>query len=67
MLGVLDKLSKTCRGCILKSVCYNSITYTYDLSLLAIFLRDLQFLVDLCQNEFTLIGMEFNAKKYACI
>jgi len=38
-----------------------------DLILLAILLRDLQLLVDICQTEFTIIGMEFNAKKSACI
>jgi len=41
--------------------------YADDLILLAISLRDLQFLVDMCQTEFTIIGMEFNAKKSACI
>jgi len=35
--------------------------YADDLILLAISLRDLQFLVDMCQTEFTIIGMEFNA------
>jgi len=55
------------RGCFLKSVRYNSIMYADDLILLAISLRDLQFLVYMCQTEFTIIGMEFNAKKSACI
>jgi len=66
---ILEKLSKTNRGCFLKSVCYNSTMYADDLILLAISLQDLQFLVDwpMCQTYFTLVGMEFSAKKYACI
>jgi len=64
---ILDKQSKTSRGCFLKSVCYNSIMFADDLGLLTISFRYIQFWDEMCQTELTIIGMEFNAKKSSCI
>ena len=65
--GVLQKLSTSKRGCIIKGVCMNSIMYSDDLVLLSISVNDLKLLIDICVKEFNDIGMEINIKKSGCL
>ena len=65
--GVLSTLAKTKTGCWLGLQCLNSIMYADDLILLAISISDLQYLTDLCYNEFIKIGLDINFSKTFCI
>ena len=64
---ILVTLSKSKRGCHIRSLCVNSLMYADDLILLSVSVYDIQELVNLCVKEFRNIGMEINIKKSACI
>ena len=49
--SVLIKLKSSKLGCHIAGMCFNAIMYADDLLLLAISLRDLQLMVDLCIEE----------------
>ena len=62
---VLKSLNNSGRGCYIKGMCMNSFMYADDLILAAITVNDIQYLVDLCVEQFGLIGLEINIKKSA--
>jgi len=48
-------------------MCYNSLFFADDLLLLAISLRDLQLMVNLCIDEFNDLDLKINVKKAMCM
>jgi hypothetical protein len=48
-------------------MCNNAIMYADDLLLLALSLKDLQSMVDICCNEFDALDLKINFKKSICI
>jgi len=48
-------------------MCFNAIVYADDLLLLAISLRDLQLMIDLCVEEFNCLDLQINIKKSECL
>jgi hypothetical protein len=65
--NLLIKLKKSKFGCHIAGMCLNAIMYADDLLLLAISLRDLQMMVDLCVEEFESLDLKINIKKSACL
>ena len=64
---ILIKLKKSSLGCHVSGICVNAVMYADDLLLMAISIRDLQRMVDLCTKEFDDIDMAINAKKSICM
>jgi len=63
---LLIKLKQCNFGCSIKYINFNVFMYADDLLLLALSMRDLQAMIDICENEFLLLGMKinFNKSKY---
>lgn len=59
--NVLNKLDK--HGCFIKGTCYGSFMYADDLVLLAPTLTELQFMVNVCCQEVSKVGLQLNASK----
>jgi len=65
--SVLIKLGNSNLGCHIGRMCFNSIMYADDLLLMAISLRDLQAMVNLCLDEFDCLDLNINIKKSMCL
>jgi len=66
---LLIKLKQCNLGCSIKYINFNVFMYADDLLLLALSMRDLQDMIDICEKEFLLLGMKinFNKSKYICV
>ena len=64
---VLSKLEISKLGCHVKFVCLNAFMYADDLLLAASTFKDLQELINICLEEFYILGMVVNPKKSSCI
>lgn len=64
---LLNNLEKSKRGCYIKSLCYNSFMYADDLVLASLSIRDLEFLVKMCSDELSNIGLMINCNKTFCL
>jgi len=65
--GLLVKLKQSRLGCHIAGMCCNAVMYADDLLILAISLRDLQLLVNICTEEFDKLDLTVNIKKSMCI
>ena len=65
--NILVKLNDSSLGCHINRLCYNAVMYADDLLLLALSLRDLQEMVDLCIDEFNQLDLQINFKKSMCM
>ena len=64
---LLIKLKISNLGCFIKHICFSVFMYADDLLLLAVSLRDLQAMIDICEEEFLLLDMKVNFKKSHCM
>jgi len=57
---LLVKLGNSNVGCYIKNCSFNILIYVDDVLLLAISMRDLRLLINICQKGFILLDMKIN-------
>jgi len=67
IFAIFVELQGSSLGCHIAGMCYNAIMYADDMLLLAISLRDLQLMVDLCIKEFDCLDLKINIRTSVCM
>jgi hypothetical protein len=64
---VIKRLQLSRAGCYICNMCLNAFMYADDLLLVSISLSDMQYMLDICKQEFDWLDMRVNVKKSACL